>query len=982
MSALRDVTHAPSIRRVLDLLSQGRRVCVVSRQAGFFGLLFAAVAESTRRRVVAVSADEMAAEHLASDIACFAPGRRIDIFPSAGPSAGLDGVSETTAERVRILAGLADDSGPSVLVTYPQALCQPVPAPDEVRARCLTLAVGSSVRRDELIDALLRDGYEEKEVVELPAEFARRGGILDIYPPSEQFPVRVELSGPRVVSLRRFEPSSQLSFEHIQSLAILPLSEQHICLSPRASLADYIKESPVFLCGTACRPANPRPERADDADWRKTMEDLLAAAHRCAASFPEEQDEDAVRVLCTTVPVSQRFCLAGESVWDPYPGERLIIFSANPSQESRMKEVMAEKNIPADAVEFFAGVLSEGFAFPEQSISFLSNDELFRRYRSRHAPQRKVETVPIAGLDDLRTGDFVVHYNEGIGRFLGLAMLDSGAGPEENIVLEYAGDSRLYVPVSQVSLIHKYVGRSVPQLSELGSKAWVRVRERVKGAIRDMAADLYRLYLSRRKERGFAFLPDTDWEKEFEHSFLYRETPDQAKAIAEVKTDMVSDRIMDRLVCGDSGYGKTEVAMRAAFKAVMSGRQVLVLVPTTVLALQHALTFKDRFADFPVRIEMLCRCVPPDRQATVLSGLADGTVDIVIGTHRLLQDDVRVKNLGLLIIDEEQRFGVAHKEKMKIRFRTVDVLTLTATPIPRTLYLSLSGLRDISLIETPPLGRLSVVTYVGGYDPALVRDAIVAEMERGGQVFYLHNFIHDIEQVRRRLQHLMPHARIGVAHGRMNPDALASVMREFSDRKLDVLVATTIVENGLDIPRANTLLVDNAHRFGLADLYQLRGRVGRYKWRAYAFFLIPPGMPMTEKAKQRLSVLRELNKPGSGFQIAMKDLEIRGAGNILGREQHGFIDQVGFHLYCQFWKEVMSEMRGERVLLAPHRAVPARAAIPPDYVSQPGLRLWLYRSIAGISSQADADRLAAEIADRFGPLPDEVSRLISERVRR
>ncbi|MCD6407432.1 transcription-repair coupling factor, partial [bacterium] len=667
-------------------------------------------------------------------------------------------------------------------------------------------------------------------------------------------------------------------------------------------------------------------------------------------------------------PVGQRFKIGEDFIWESYKDERLIIFSDNISQTQRLKEILQEKKINISQIEFHEGILSSGFSFPEINLTFLSNDEIFSRYRKRHVPFRKIESIPVTGWQEIKKGDYVVHYNEGIGKFVDMKKLKTDDKEEEFIVLEYEGGDKLYVPISQISFIHKYVGDKKPKLSKLGSKNWIKIKEKVKNSIRDLATDLYNLYIERKKEKGFKFSPDDELQKEFEESFIYQETEDQLKAIQEVKNDMMSEKIMDRIVCGDSGYGKTEVAMRASFKAVLSGKQVIVLVPTTVLALQHYLTFKERFADFPVIIEMLSRLVPEKKIKEILKNLKEGKIDIIIGTHRLLQDDVEIKNPGLLIIDEEQRFGVVHKEKIKAIFRRIDVLTLTATPIPRTLNMALSGLKDISLIETPPAGRLSVITYVGRYNEGIVKEAILREIDRGGQVFYLHNFIYDIQKVKEKLENLVPGIKIEVAHGRMKPEELQNVMENFSSGNIDVLVATTIVENGIDIPTANTLIVDNAHRYGLADLYQLRGRVGRYKWRAYAYFLIPPHIPVDKKTKERLKALQELNNPGSGYKIALRDLEIRGAGNILGKEQHGFIDMVGFHLYCQFWKEIMGEIKNEKVVYEPEE-VKIEEVIPYDYIKTPSLRLWLYSKIAEIRSKKEANSLIQELKDRFGFIP-------------
>ncbi|MCS7180356.1 MAG: transcription-repair coupling factor, partial [bacterium] len=615
------------------------------------------------------------------------------------------------------------------------------------------------------------------------------------------------------------------------------------------------------------------------------------------------------------------------------------------------------------------GNLSSGFTFLEENLTFLSINEIFSKYKARHPLLKRYNTIPLTSWAEIKKGDYVVHINEGIGKFIGIEKIKVNENEEEFIVIEYDGCDKLYVPVSQISLIHKYIGSEKPKLSKIGSKLWRKIKEKVKDSIKDLATELYKLYTERKKEKGFKFLKDDEMQKEFEDDFIYEETPDQLKAIEDVKRDMMSEKIMDRIVCGDSGYGKTEVAMRASFKCVLSGKQVVVLVPTTVLAFQHYLTFKERFSKFPVIIEMLSRLISEKKQKEIIEKLKNGQIDIIIGTHRLLQDDVEFKDIGLLIVDEEQRFGVIQKEKIKIKFRNIDVLTLTATPIPRTLNMALSGLRDISLIETPPEGRLSVITYVGKYNENIIREAILNEIQREGQVFYLHNYIYDIEKVKEKIQRIVPFAKIDIAHGRMKPEEIADVMERFTDGKIDVLIATTIVENGLDIPNANTLIVDNALKYGLADLYQLRGRVGRGKWRAYAYFLIPENIPLNEKAIKRLKAIQEFNSPGSGYKIALKDLEIRGAGNVLGKQQHGFIEMVGFNLYCQFWKEVMSEIKGETIKEEERHI---KIYIPDDYVKSSSMKFYLYKEISKIKNKKDAENLINELIDKFGYIPEDL----------
>jgi len=777
--------------------------------------------------------------------------------------------------------------------------------------------------------------------------------------------LRVEFLGNYINSIRKFDVLSQSSFEKIEKAEIFPLSEFFIGESTEKFFSqvdgvNFVINAEKYL-----------------KKWNKISETIYEIIKNSIVIGENINSLKKGKLFLFNVfPAVERFKVRNEFIWNLYPGEKIKVFSQSESQNTRLKEILEEKNIDTSNIEFLNGTLSSSFSIPEENISFLSNDEIFGRYKIKYAPFKRQNLKQLSSWDEIKKGDFIVHYNEGIGKFLGMERMNVDGEKREFIVAEYEGGDKLYIPVEQIQFIHKYISDKKPQLSKLGSKNWIKVREKVKNSIRDLASDLYKLYSERKREKGFKFLPDDKMQEEFEESFIYTETEDQMKAIEEAKKDMESDKITDRLICGDSGYGKTEVAMRCAFKAVLSGKQVAILVPTTVLCLQHYLTFTERFADFPVVIRQLSRLVPEKKQREIVEDLKNGKVDIIIGTHRLLQDDIRFKDLGLLIIDEEQKFGVVHKEKIKTIFKRVDVLTLTATPIPRTLYMALSGLKDISLIETPPAGRLSVITYAGIYDEGIVKQAIKKEMERGGQTFYLHNYVYDIEKVKRKIEKLIPEAKVEVAHGKMKPEKLSSIMCSFSKGEIDVLIATSIVENGIDVPGANTLIVDNITRYGLSDLYQLRGRVGRYKWRAYAYFFIPPHIPMNENLKKRIEALQKLNSPGSGYKIALKDLEIRGAGNILGKQQHGFIDMIGFNLYCKFWRDVMGEIKGEKV--EEEKEVEFPSILPDDIVESPSLRFYIYKRISKIKTEKEKEKFIEEIKDKFGILTEKLQLWISE----
>ncbi|MFB3817081.1 MAG: transcription-repair coupling factor [Candidatus Methylomirabilales bacterium] len=671
-------------------------------------------------------------------------------------------------------------------------------------------------------------------------------------------------------------------------------------------------------------------------------------------------------------------------------GDRITLAARSEAQGQRLLEILRDHDLgarlgrelpPPGGIAVWVGRLTAGFRLPDLSLVLLTEAEIFG---ARALPRRRTrakESLPFSSFEDLKVGDYVVHVEHGIAQYLGLTQIQAGGQEGDFLHLQYAGRDTLYVPVSKLNLVQRYVaGESAarPGLDRLGGTSWAKAKERVRASVREMAHELLKLYAARQIVTGHGFGKDTTHQREFEAAFPYEETPDQLRAILDVKRDMEAPRPMDRLVCGDVGYGKTEVALRAAFKAVMDGKQVAVLVPTTVLALQHYQTFSARFASFPVQVEMVSRFRPPAERRTALAGIADGTVDIAIGTHSLLQKGVEFRRLGLLIVDEEQRFGVAAKEAIKQLRREVDVLTLTATPIPRTLHMTMLGVRDISTIETPPEERLAIRTYVTPYDPEVIAEAITREMERGGQVFFVHNRVESIHAVARRLKALVPAARIAVAHGQQSEAALEKVMVDFYLKQVDVLLCTTIIESGLDVPSANTIIIDRADTLGLAQLYQLRGRVGRDKYRAYAYLLIPPDGGMTEVARRRLQVVAELTELGSGFKIASRDLEIRGAGNLLGAEQSGHISAVGYDLYSQLIQETVRELKGEPEVAEVDPVIRLRGEgfIPESYVPDAALRLNLYKRLTAVREPARLHEFPAELLDRFGPVPPEVEWLL------
>ena len=656
-------------------------------------------------------------------------------------------------------------------------------------------------------------------------------------------------------------------------------------------------------------------------------------------------------------------------------------FCDNPKGADRLNNILADRDLPATQTAVNVGSISEGFIGETLKLITLFDDELFGREHRRRRKTPFKEGAPILSLIDLKEGDYVVHVSHGIGLYAGIRRLDIDGKPQDFLVLDYADGDKLYVPTYQIDLVQKYIGGKEEgklRLDKLGGTSWQRVKAKVKASIEQMAEELLELYAIRESREGYAFSADAPWQEDFEVLFPYEETPDQQKAIEEVKADMERLRPMDRLICGDVGYGKTEVALRAAFKSAMAGKQVALLAPTTILTLQHFNTFQQRFEPFPVQVEMLNRFRTDKEAKMVKEGLAKGTVDIVIGTHALLSNNIKFRELGLLVVDEEHRFGVKHKEKIKHLKQMVDVLTLTATPIPRTLHMSLIGIRDFSIINTPPENRLPIETYVMEYNPDVVRDAILREMERGGQIFFVHNRVQSIASIAAAIQDLVPQARVCMAHGQMPERQLEKVMMEFINHKYDILVCTMIIESGVDIPNVNTILINRADALGLAQLYQLRGRVGRDQYQAYGYLFYPPGRAITEGAQKRLRVIEEFTDLGSGFKIALRDLEIRGTGNILGSEQHGHIIAVGYDMYCKLLEEAVQKLKGEEVeeTVETRINLPIEAYLPDEYVSDSRQKVALYKKIAALQTEVDRKELEEEMVDRYGKIPEPVQMLL------
>ena len=890
---------------------------------------------------------------------------------------------ERDAERLTAFQRLREypkDGSSAVALASADAFAHSAPSPEEFVASILSLKVGGEHDPDELKKTLLAAGLEEVAQVHARQQFARRGAILDIFPVQAPAPLRFEFFDRELESLREFDLDSQISIRRLDH-AELVLTPPSLNLR----LADWFRDGDTVLA---------LDDGIEDADIVFTDDPTGKESNLEAYGTPFAHF-DAGDFILHEAQQSTVFHHINDWLAD---GWTVCIAAATEGERERFHE-LSGTHLPAGGYHFLDLAIPEGFVLRSAKLAILSLAELLGRYQTTVRPPRlqhleKARSHSAATeLDQLNEDDLVVHADYGIGRYRGLRRDEEG---EEELSIEYRDGSTLHVPIDQSHLVSRYVGGGgkAPLLSRLGDGRWSKVRRSAEAAIMDYAARLLRTHAERESQRGHAHPADTKWMWEFENSFPFTETPDQIRAISETRTDMESEQPMDRLICGDVGFGKTEVAIRAAFKAVTGGTQVAILVPTTVLAEQHWRTFRERMSEFPIRIELLSRFRNPGEIAETIEGIANGGVDIVIGTHRLLSGDVSFQNLGLAIVDEEQRFGVKHKEQFKERFRQIDLLTLSATPIPRTLYFSLMGVRDMSTIDTPPPNRIPIHTSVCAYDERMIRDSVRRELEREGQVFFLHNRIQSIEMVRKRLQELVPEARILVGHGQMGRDDLEEVMHAFVDGKADVLLSTTIIESGIDIPNANTILIDRADRFGLADLYQLRGRVGRATRRAYAILMLPRDQISTGDAKKRVNAIKQYTALGSGFRIAMRDLEIRGAGNLLGTRQSGHIAAVGFDFYCQLLRQSVEQLSGRKVQRRTDVVLRANflafsesryedsekeqlpVYIPAGYIADSKARLAAYRELASLAGQDELRSYEERLRDRFGPIPAPVRNLI------
>jgi transcription-repair coupling factor (superfamily II helicase) len=1078
-----EVEQLPAFRRASSHLRESTgRIRVTGLSPAAKALILVMLQRRLERPFILGVPDNRAAEDLLPVLAAFAeltgaadpdsivslPARDVLPFQNLSPHPEIQEERATTLWKVA--TGRA-----SVVVSPVTATTILLRSPEYYADLARILRRGETFDVEKLLQHLNTVGYTPTDVVEMPGQYAARGGLLDVYSPEADRPVRVEFFGDEIESMRKFDPASQRSSNPVDEVVLLPLTETPIneellgSINARLSgkriegsreaieqaardsgagvfpgwefyapvagadrtIFSLLPEARVILdepealaqeldkVWTRIGEAHERSEignlvRPEDLyltpeAWRETTSALRGADFEYLAITRDGNAADEAAFLTQPAP---RFHGAMNVMTEAVQklttsGSRVILAAPNTGEVERLADIFTEYNASyrlgsrtrggesyADETAYFAGeiftttllkaYIPDGFILPDAHLAVFGARDLFDEsdlVASRPQRQKSKVSAFLSDFRDLQVGDYVVHVEHGIGQYQGLKEINQGDGTAEFMLLEYADAARLYVPLTRLDLVQKYRSSegAKPVLNHLGTQAWDKTKARVRKAMKDMTDELLKLYAQRQSAQGHVYPPDTEWMKEFEDAFEYNETEDQGQAIADVKRDMESQLPMDRLLCGDVGYGKTEVAMRAAFKAISDNKQVAVLAPTTVLAFQHWETFKQRFAAFPVKIEMISRFRTPKQIKEILERVAVGKVDVLIGTHRLLSKDVKFSDLGLLVVDEEQRFGVRHKERIKQMRTEVDVLTMSATPIPRTLHMSLVGLRDMSVIETPPKDRMAIQTVVANWDEKLIQSSIEQELDRGGQIYFVHNRIDTIWEIAAKLQSLVPKARITVGHGQMGEGELEAVMLKFMHDEADILVSTTIIENGLDIPLCNTIIINRADRMGLSELYQLRGRVGRSNRRAYAYLLLPAEIELTPIARRRLAALKEFSDLGAGFKIAALDLELRGAGNLLGGEQSGHIEAIGFELYTQMLERAVREMKGESGGEATEIQLNLglNIRIPSDYMKEENQRLRMYKRIAGVETEAQLKDVRSELVDRYGEPPAAVRNLLA-----
>jgi len=1007
------------MNKLFEIMKQDpgmKRVIAVSQltvsQSQIYGVtgvqksaLLAAAYQSAPKPTVIVTGNHESVEQLRADFATLLPNTLVlelpalDIITFTAVAKGV----ELAARRMDILGRLIRGENIIVLAT-PEAAMQRVLPREHFENNRITISNGSEMIREDLLESLVRFGYERVDQVEGLGQFSARGGIVDIFPISSKVPIRLELFGDEVDSLREFDLASQRSMHAVEQVDILPLSEIEKSGTPTVFLSYLPAISTIVFDETARIREQMGKLVKENPEIKKstfTWSDIVTVAVHYNVLYislmlqkiPYTQPDEIISITAKgIVPFHRQMDMLIAELKNcqehkSYP----IIFMSNQEKAVSLQHTLAEDGISAvfsdvihtlteGTVLITVGLLSAGFELPQARLLVIAEKDIMGRQKKKPRP-RVGKGQQIAYFRDIKIGDYVVHINHGIGKYVGVETLIVGNVHKDYLHIRYAGEDKLYVPTDQVHLLQKYIGSEgdAPRLNKMGGSDWLKAKGKAEKAVADMAKELLEIYAQRKVASGFAFDPDTPWQKEFEDAFPYEETPDQLSAIIEIKSDMEKSQPMDRLLCGDVGFGKTEVAIRAAYKAVMGGKQVAILVPTTVLAQQHYQTISARFAGFGPVVDVISRFRNAREQRATIEALVSGQVDVLIGTHRILQSDVIFKNIGLLIVDEEQRFGVKQKEKLKKWSAGIDVLTLSATPIPRTLHMSLVGARDMSIIETPPEERFPVQSYVVEYNEEVMRDAIKRELKRGGQVYFVYNRVQTIDKMYRRLAEMLPDAKIRVAHGQMPEEMLEQAMLDFYEGTDDVLLCTSIIENGLDVPNANTIIVYDADHFGLSQLYQMRGRVGRSHRMAFAYFTYRQDKVLTEVAEKRLQAIKEFAELGAGFKIAMRDLEIRGAGNLLGSQQHGHIVSVGFEMYCRLLDEAVQQLKTGQTLEAPVEPVlefNVDAYISGDYISDAMHKIEIYQRIAACRNEKHISDLVDELIDRFGEPPSCVLNLL------
>jgi len=995
---LKRILDSQQLQSAAGRLARGKTVQFGGVWGSSAAMIGGALGRISGRPILFITTHLDDADALADDIELFT-GRAAQIFPAWELEVGSEHVSDDIiGERMRICTLLAEppearDEPVDILIAPVMALLQPVPTPRALADARLSLRLGGEFPPEEITSWLIDSGFEQVDQVDKPNEFARRGGIIDVFPTGVGQAIRVEFFGDQIDSIRKFDLDTQRSTEKIHAFDLTgtaagrrtdPGQTTHLgdYLAPETIICTPEPQAVFELASDVYRRLG---EKADDDrqmvsrrmgidkgeselelfEPKKVFDSLKRFAAVEMYAFQSAGNEAEPMGIRSIEKLAFNTQEALAELTELAQVADVWVYCENSAERDRFLELLATSHKElGDRVNTGIGHLAGGFYWPEQKLVAVGHHEIFHRFAKVRRIRRMRTGRPIDSLLDLQTGDYVVHISHGIAKFDGLRHIDRDGVSEEYLSLKFADNATMHVPTAHINLVQKYVGtrHSKPALSKLGGRLWTRQKDRAMAAVRDLAADMIRTQAMRQAIKGFSYPASTAWQQQFCDEFLYTETEDQITTMQQIDADLLAERPMDRLVCGDVGYGKTELAMRAAFKVAESGRQVAVLVPTTVLADQHFRTFTERFADYPFEIDVISRFRTAGEQRKLLKRLVLGNLDILIGTHRMLSDDVRFANLGLVVIDEEQRFGVEHKERLKSMRASVDVVTLTATPIPRTLHMALLGLRDISSLTTAPMDRRSIHTEVRQYDPSLIRWAIQRELARGGQVFFVHNRVGNIHAVADRVRDLAPDARVDVGHGQMR------------------LVCTTIIESGLDIPSANTMIICDCDRFGLSALHQLRGRVGRYKHRAYCYMMLGENRSVSPIAAKRLKAIEEYSDLGAGFQIAMRDLEIRGAGNILGQEQSGHIAAIGYELYCQLLESAVGDLRGESKTPAPsqpaHIELGIGTYIPRAYIPSQRQRMEAYRRLAACDSSKELQQIRDDLADVYGRLPDEVEKLL------